>query len=127
MMAAQGLDIDRSTLAGWAGQAAALLDPIVSRIREEGLQASKIHTDASPVPMLVPGKGKTAQARLWAYVVDDRASGSIGPAMVWYKFTTDRSGLHPQAELKSFAGLLQADGYAGYEKLYHDGHVKEVA
>ena len=127
MMAAQGLDIDRSTLAGWAGQAAALLDPIVSRIREEGLKASKIHTDDSPVPMLVPGKGKTAQARLWAYVVDDRASGSIGPAMVWYKFTTDRSGLHPQAELKSFAGLLQADGYAGYEKLYHDGHVKEVA
>jgi len=127
MMAAQGLDIDRSTLAGWAGQAAALLDPIVSRIREEGLKASKIHTDDTPVPMLVPGKGKTAQARLWTYVVDDRASGSTGPAMVWYKFTTDRSGVHPQAELKSFSGLLQADGYAGYEKLYHDGRVKEVA
>ena len=127
MMAAQGIDIDRSTLAGWAGQAAVLLDPIVSRIREEGLKASKIHTDDTPVPMLVPGKGKTAQARLWTYVVDDRASGSTGPAMVWYKFTTDRNGVHPQAELKSFSGLLQADGYAGYDKLYHDGCVKEVA
>ena len=127
MMAAQGIDIDRSTLAGWSGQAAALLDPIVSRIREEGLKASKIHTDDTPVPMLVPGKGKTAQARLWTYVVDDRASGSTGPAMVWYKFSTDRSGVHPQAELKSFTGLLQADGYAGYEKLYHDGRIHEVA
>ena len=85
MMAAQGLDIDRSTLAGWAGQAAQLLDPIVSRIREEGLKAAKIHSDDTPVPMLVPGKGKTAQGRLWAYVVDDRASGANGPPLVWYK------------------------------------------
>lgn len=127
MMAAQGIDIDRSTLAGWAGQAAALLDPIVSRIREEGLKAAKIHTDDTPVPMLVPGKGKTATARLWAYVVDDRASGAGGPALVWYRFTPDRSGIHPQHELKSFTGLLQADGYAGYEKLYEGGRVREVA
>lgn len=127
MMAAQGVEIDRSTLAGWAGQAAALLDPIVSRIREEGLKAAKLHTDDTPVPMLVPGKGKTAQARLWAYVVDDRASGATGPALVWYRFTSDRSGIHPQTELKGFTGLLQADGYAGYEKLYANGRIREVA
>ena len=79
MMAAQGIDIDRSTLAGWAGQAAALLDPIVARIREEGLKATKIHADDTPVPMLDPGCGKTATARLWTYVVDDRAAGSTSP------------------------------------------------
>ena len=127
MMAAQGLDIDRSTLAGWAGQAAHLLDPIVSRIREEGFKAAKIHTDDTPVPMLVPGKGKTAQARLWTYVVDDRASGATVPALVWYRFTPDRGGIHPQTELKHFTGLLQADGYAGYEKLYAEGRIQEVA
>jgi transposase len=143
MMAAQGVDIDRSTLAGWAGQAAHLLDPIVTRIREEGLKATKLHTDDTPVPMLVPGpradarrfnkqpdcvrRGKAAQARLWAYVVDDRASGATGPALVWYKFTPDRGGIHPQAELKTFTGLLQADGYAGYEKLYAGGKISEVA
>ena len=127
MMAAQGINIDRSTLAGWAGQAAHLLDPIVTRIREEGLKAAKLHTDDTPVPMLVPGKGKTAQARLWAYVVDDRASGATDPALVWYKFTPDRSGIHPQTELKTFTGLLQADGYGGYEKLYAGGKISEVA
>ena len=78
--------------------------------------------------MLVPGKGKTAQARLWTYVVDDRASGAAaGPALVWYRFTPDRSGIHPQTELKSYAGLLQADGYAGFDKLYEKGRVREVA
>ncbi|MEI4509305.1 IS66 family transposase [Sphingopyxis sp. CCNWLW253] len=126
MMAAQGIDIDRSTLAGWAGQAAHLLDPIVSRIREEGLKAAKLHTDDTPVPMLVPGKGRTAQARFWAYVVDDRASGAAIPALAWYRFTPDRSGI-PQRELKAFTGLLQADGYAGYDKLYQGNRVQEVA
>jgi transposase len=128
MMAAQGLELDRSTLAGWAGQAASLLDPIVSRIREVGLGASKLHADDTPVPMLVPGKGKTAQARLWAYVVDDRASGgATTPALVWYKFTPDRSGAHPQNELKEFTGLLQADAYAGFDKLYAGNQITEVA
>ena len=127
MMAAQGIDIDRSTLAGWAGQAAHLLDPIVSRIREEGLKANKIHADDTLVPMLVPGKGKTAQARLWAYVVDDRASGATTPPLVWYRFTPDRSGIHPQTELRSFTGLLQADAYAGFEKLYQGNRISEVA
>ena len=104
MMAAQGIDIDRSTLAGWAGQAAALLDPIVARIREEGLKHSKIHADDTPVPMLDPGRGKTATARLWTYVVDDRAAGSASPALVWYRFTPDRSGIHPQTADTDEAG-----------------------
>ena len=127
MMAAQGIDIDRSTLAGWSGQASALLDPIISRIREEGLQGTKIHTDDTPVPVLDPGRGKTATGRLWTYVMDDRASGSTTPPLAWYRFTPDRTGAHPQRELAQFAGHLQADAYAGYDKLYQSGRVTEVA
>jgi transposase len=127
MMAAQGVEIDRSTLAGWAGQASALLDPIVSRIRDEGLKASKIHADDTPVPVLDPGRGKTATGRLWAYAVDDRGSGAMSPPLVWYKFTPDRTGAHPQAELAGFTGHLQADAYAGYDKLYATNRVTEVA
>ena len=84
IMAAQGIEIDRSTLAGWVGQASVLLDPIISRIREVGLTASKIHTDDTPVPMLDPGRGKTATGRLWAYAIDDRGSGATTPPLVWY-------------------------------------------
>lgn len=127
MMAAQGVDLDRSTLAGWTGQAAALLDPIVSRICDEGLKAAKIHTDDTPVPVLDPGRGKTAKGRLWVYAVDDRGCGAATPALVWYRFTPDRSGVHPQRELAGFSGHLQADAYAGYGKLFQTGRVTEVA
>ena len=77
--------------------------------------------------MLMPGKGKTVQARLWAYVVDDRAAGASTPALAWYRFTPDRSGVHPQSELKDFTGLLQADSYAGFEKLYRSNRIHEFA
>lgn len=124
MMAAQGIDIDRSTLASWAGQAAALLDPIVSRIRDEGLKVSKIHADDTPVPMLVPGKGKTALARLWTYVVDDRASNATDPALVWYRFrpiaaasirrpgsSTSPASSRPRA-MPASTGSMRAAAYA---------------
>ena len=126
MMAAQGLDIDRSTLAGWTGQAAALLDPVVSRIHDAVLGAEKIHADDTPVPVLDPGLGKTATGRLWVYATDDRASGNPTPPATWYRFTTDRTGAHPQAHLAGFRGFLQADAYAGYDGLYRSG-VTEVA
>lgn len=127
MMAAQGIAIDRATLAGWTGQAAALLDPIVVRIRETGLAATKLHVDDTPVPVLDPGRGRTATGRLWTFVADGRASGSAMPPLVWYRFTPDRSGAHPQAELAAFSGHLQADAYAGFDKLYASGRVVEVA
>jgi transposase len=127
MMAAQGLDIDRSTLAGWTGQAASLLDPIAARIREEGLKAAKLHADDTPVPVLDPGRGRTATGRLWVYAVDDRASGATTPPLAWYRFTPDRSGTHPRRELAGFTGFLQADAYAGYDVLYAEGRVTEVA
>jgi transposase len=95
MMAAQGLDIDRSTLAGWAGQAAALLDPVVARIRDEVLNADKIHADDTRVPVLDPGRGKTATGRLWVYAADDHASSSTAPRATWYRFTPDRTARAP--------------------------------
>ena len=105
MMAAQGLDIDRSTLAGWTGQAAALLDPIVSRIRDEVLKADKIHADDTPVPVLDPGRGKTATGRLWVYAADDQASGGTAPRATWYRFTPDRTAAHPMAISPAFAAF----------------------
>lgn len=126
MMAAQGLDIDRSTLAGWTGQAAALLDPVVTRIRDEVRRADKIHVDDTPVPVLDPGRGRTTTGRLWVYVADGRASGDTTPPATWYRFTPDRTGAHPQAHLAGFRGFLQADAYAGYDGLYRSG-VTEVA
>ena len=125
--AREGVDLCRSTLAGWVGAASELLAPLVDQIRRHVMAGSKIHADDTPVPVLAPGKGKTKTARLWTYVRDDRAAGYQTAAAVWLAYSQDRRGEHPRQHLKDFRGALQADAYSGFHHLYGDGAIYEVA
>jgi hypothetical protein len=53
-------------------------------------------------------------------VRDDRPAGSTDPAAVWFTYSPDRKGEHPRRHLQDFIGILQADGYAGFDRLYND-------
>ncbi len=125
--AREGLDLDRSTLAGWVGASSELLAPLVEALRRHVLSASKIHADDTPVPVLAPGNGKTKTGRLWTYVRDDRPAGCSTAPAVWFAYSPDRKGEHPRQHLKNFKGALQADAYAGFHHLYGDGAIYEVA
>jgi hypothetical protein len=116
--AREGLDLDRSTLCDWVGQAAWLLQPIVDGVRRHVFAAEKIHGDDTTVPVLSPGLGRTKTGRLWVYVRDDRPFCGKDPPAAVYFYSPDRGGEHPAAHMASFTGFLQADGYAGYEALY---------
>ncbi len=120
--ARDGLDLDRSTLCDWVGQAVWLLQPIVEGIRRHVFAAEKIHGDDTTVPVLAPGLGRTRTGRLWVYVRDDRPFCGPAPPAAAYFYSPDRGGEHPAAHLASFTGFLQADGYAGF-----DGAVRSTA
>ena len=122
-----GVELDRATLADWVGAASQLLAPLVDRLGRYVLAAEKVHTDDTPVPVLAPGRGKTKTGRLWTYVRDDRPAAGRDPPAVWYRYSPDRKGEHPQAHLKGFRGILQADGYAGYGPVFEGGQVVEAA
>jgi len=87
----------------------------------------KLHADDTPVPVLAPGNGKTKTGRLWTYVRDDRPSGATIPPAVWFAYTPDRKGIHAQTHLIPFAGILQADAYAGFNAVYEIGRIHEAA
>jgi transposase len=125
--ARDGVELDRSTMAEWVGGCSRLLEPLVEALRRHVMSAEKLHADDTPVPVLAPGNGKTKTGRLWTYVRDDRPWGDRTPPAVWFVYTPDRKGEHPQAHLKEFTGTLQADAYAGYGTVYQDGRVKESA
>ena len=91
------------------------------------MSAHKLHADDTPVPVLEPGKGRTRTGRLWAYVRDERPSAGPDPPAVAYRYSPDRKGERPRAHLASFAGTLQADGYAGFNGLYESGRIHEAA
>ena len=125
--AREGVDLDRSTLAGWVGAASELLAPLVDALRKHVLSAAKIHADDTPVPVLAPGNGKTKTGRLWTYVRDERAAGENTAPAVWFAYSPDRKGEHPRQHLKNFKGALQADAYSGFHHLYEGGSIYEVA
>ena len=125
--AREGVELERSTLADWVGGASHLLTPLVERIAQHVLSGTKLHADDTPVPVLSPGRGKTATARLWTYVRDDRPAGSEIPPAVLFRYSPDRKGEHPRRHLQSFKGILQADAYAGFHHLYGTGQIHEAA
>ncbi len=96
-------------------------------MRRYVLQAAKLHGDDIPVPVLAPGNGKTKTGRLWTYVRDDRPGGDTTAPGVWFAYSPDRKGEHPQQHLSGFTGTLQADGYAGFQRLYEGGQILEAA
>jgi hypothetical protein len=122
-----GVDLDRATLADWVAGASALLDPLVSTLGRYVRAGEKLHADDTPVPVLDPGRGKTKTARLWAYVRDDRPARSRDPPAVWYRYSPDRKGEHPQAHLRDFRGILQADAYSGFAALYENQDIVEAS
>ncbi len=127
IMAREGVELSRSTLADWVGQCAALLRPLVDALAKHVLSGPVLHADDTPVPVLAPGTGKTKTGRLWAYVRDERPWAGPAPPAVLYCYSPDRRGEHTRAHLAGFQGTLQADGYAGFEGLYEGGRVIEAA
>jgi transposase len=124
--AREGVDLDRSTLAKWVGQSSRLLRPLLEALRRYVISAHKLHGDDTPVPVLAPGNGKTKTGRLWTYVRDDRPAGDTSAPAVWFAYSPDRKGEHPQQHLREFRGILQADAYAGFNKLYEDGSIQQA-
>jgi len=124
--ARQGVEISRSTLAGWVGASSDLLSPLVEMIGKHVFAGRKLHADDTPMPVLAPGNGKTKTGRLWTYVRDDRPAGLETAPAVWFAYSEDRRGEHPRQHLKNFTGALQADAYAGFHHLYGE-HIYEAA
>jgi transposase len=115
----EGVDLDVSTLCDWVGAASVTLMPLVEEIRAHVFAAERIHADDTPVKVLAKCKCRTG--RLWTYVRDDRPfAGTAAPAAAFF-YSPDRRGVHPDEHLASYAGLMQADAYAGFNRLYAAG------
>ena len=115
--AREGIELDTSTLADWVGACTATLSPLVALIRAHVLAAERLHGDDTTVPVLA--RGKTTIGRLWTYVRDDRPFAGPAPPAAVFHYSPDRRGEHPQRHLAAYAGILQADAYAGFGELYH--------
>jgi len=114
--ALEGAPIALSTMADAVGAVCVALDPLRRLVEAHVMASERLHGDDTTVPVLA--KGKTDTGRLWIYVRDDKPFGGAGPPAAIFHYSRDRRGEHPQAHLAGYAGILQADAYDGYNKLY---------
>ena len=114
--AREGVPFSLSTLADQVGACTAVLMPLFHRLQAHVMTAERLHGDDTTVPVLA--RSKTDIARLWTYVRDDRPFGGPAPPGAVFHYSRDRGGEHPQSHLAGYSGILQADAYGGYGKLY---------
>jgi transposase len=121
----EGVELETSTLSGWVGATSAALAPLIDTLAAEVMASDTLHVDDTPVPVLAPGAGKTKTGRLWTYVRDERPFAGDRPPAALFFYSPDRKGAHPRAHLKTFRGVIHADGYAGFNELFAAGHITE--
>lgn len=113
----QGIDLDRSTLAAWVGKSAFELTPVYDALVTDLKRSTKLFMDETPAPVLAPGRKRTKTGYFWALARDDRPWGGDDPPGVAFTYAPGRSGQHADKILNCFSGILQVDGYAGYNRL----------
>lgn len=112
----EGVPISLSTAADAVGAGCKVLEPLLRRVETHIMTAERLHGDDTTVPVMALGKCDTG--RCWVYVRDDRPFGGPDPPAAMFYYSRDRGGAHPQAHLANYAGILQADAFGGYGKLY---------
>jgi transposase len=115
----EGVPLSLSTLADQVGGCATLLRPLYDLVRRHVLAGERVHGDETPVPVLA--KNQTHKGRLWVYVRDDHPFGGRAPPGAAFFYSRDRTGEHPERHLQDYGGILQADAYAGFNRLYEAG------
>jgi len=124
IFARMGADIPESTLVGWCGRAMKTLSRLIVRIEADIMGSDLLHADDTPIRVLDRSKrdkglGKgVRQGRIWAYVRDQRPWAGTSPPGAVYRFAPDWKEEHVLSHLADARGILQADGYKGYAKLY---------
>jgi transposase len=117
MLAGYGIDLDRSTLVHWIARTVWWLQPLHTLLVQTVMSAPKVFCDDTPLPVLDRTRKRTRIGRLWCYAVDDRPWQGPAPPAVVYLYAEDRRGRHVKEHLDGFHGVLQVDGYAGYDEL----------
>ena len=117
IFARHGVELPRSTLAGWVGGACWWLEALHEKLCADVFASDHLFADDTPVPVLDPGRGKTKTGRLWVYAREQRGWGGTDPPAAVFLFAPDRKAERPVTHLRNFKGVLHVDGYAGFEQV----------
>ena len=108
-----GVDIPRATMCNWAMKAAEACRPLLVKMQEQIRSGPLINIDETTVQVLAePGRSPTTDSYMWIF----RGGPPDKPALI-YQYETGRGGKVASSFLQDYQGVVQTDGYAGYDFL----------
>jgi transposase len=118
--ARQGVSLTRSTLCDWLKRAADLVTPLCHLMTQEVLRSLVLQSDDTPVSVQDSSRDDTRKGRVWVYL------GDVAHPYTVYAYSPNREQGWPLTFLASYTGILQADAYSGYDRLFASGRVVEA-
>ena len=109
-----GAQLSETTLANWVIKSGEMMTPLYNLIREELVAQPYLQGDETPMQVLrEPGKAATSKSYMWVM----RSVRKSSKQAVLYAYSDTRSGAFAENLYRGFTGVLQCDGYAGYNGL----------
>ncbi len=113
IFARHGIELTRSTMAGWMVKAAERCEPLMGLLQKELISGPLVNADETPVQVLdEPGRANTTNSYMWVF-----RGGTPGKEAVFYRYSPTRSGDVPQEMLQGYRGYLQTDAFSAYDGL----------
>lgn len=100
--------IPDNTLGNWVMKVGDALMPLYEAFWEALLSSGYLQVDETPIKVLNPNK----KGYLWVYYAPH-----LGKGLIAFEFDLTRKGSVAEERLSPYNGLLQTDGYNGYQKL----------
>jgi transposase len=108
-----GIEMSRSTMAGWMVMAAQGCAPVMDLLYKELHAGPLINVDETPVQVLgEPGRANTTKSYMWVF----RGGPPEKPVLI-YRYSPTRSGEVARGVLQGYRGYCQTDAFSGYDGL----------
>lgn len=108
-----GIDIPRQTMCNWAMKAAEACQPLLDLLQDDIRDGPLINVDETTVQVLnEPGRSPTQKSYMWVF-----KGGSAENPVIIYQYHQTRSGDVAKLFLDGYEGIVQTDGYVGYDFL----------
>jgi transposase len=122
ILARYGGNISRTAMANWIIRLYDVFKPLINLLREHQLSCDYLHADETRIQVLKEA-GKVATSDKWMWLV---RGGPPGRPVVLFHYDASRSEDVPSRLLDGFEGVLQTDGYAGYNKVCRDNSIQRI-
>ena len=117
-----GGHVSRTTMANWIIRLDDVFKPLINLLHEQQLAGDYLQADETRIQVLKED-GKVATSDKWMWLI---RGGPPDQPVVLFHYDASRSEEVPLRLLDGFEGVLQTDGYAGYNKVCRDHPITRI-